>query len=524
MRGPTYLEGFYSAVRRYPERDAVVTAGGRSLTYRELDRRTDALAAALDARLADGRCAGLAENRLATVELMLASMKRGRASVQLPTRGAVGELVSMCETARARGLLFDEAAAATAADLVERFDFDAVVGVGAAADAIDGAESYEDVVSGADPADAPDEPATDPGEYAIHFTSGTTGEPKAVLADQARTWLAANQPALEMSLTATDRALVCTPWYHGVTCFTWILAHLLVGATLVLQRSFEPEESLRLMEAHDVTGLLAVPTQLEVLLSAQADVGADVSALSCVRTGGAVVPVRLIREVRETFTEGVFNTYGQTEALVNLSFAYPDEQLAHPGTIGQGTFLWELRVVEAVDPPAKPDPAAVVGPGGTGEILARGPALFDGYVDRPEESAAVFVEDPDDPSGRWLRTGDVARVDSDGYLVVVDRVDNMLVSGGENVYPEAVQLALTDHPDVRDAGVVGLPDETWGQVVAAAVVADGDVTEADLNEHCLAHDVLADFKRPRRYVFVDELPRTATGTLVRGEVEDLFEE
>ncbi|HKJ58200.1 MAG TPA: AMP-binding protein [Halobacteriales archaeon] len=523
MRRLTYLEGFRSAVRRYPESVAVVAADGRGVTYAELDERTDALAAALDARLGAGRCAGLAENRLATVELMLASIKRGRASVQLPTRGAVGELAAMTETARGRGLLYDSVTAEKAAELVERVGFDALVGVGDVADPLDGAEVYEDVVAGADPADAPDEPATDPGEYAVHFTSGTTGDPKAVLSDQEQTWLAANQPTLEMSLTASDRALVCTPWYHGVTCFTWVLAHLLVGGTLVLQRAFEPPESLRLMEDHAVTGLLAVPTQLEALLRAQDDVGADLSALSYVRTGGAVVPKSLIERVREHFSDGVFNTYGQTEAVINLSFAYPHEQDDHPGSIGKGTFCWELRAVEPADPPAKPDPEATVGAGEVGEILARGPRMIDGYLDRPELSETIFVEGGGGPDDRWLRTEDVARVDEGGHLVVIDRVDNMLVSGGENIYPEEVQRALKDHPGVIDAGVVGLPDEEWGQVVAAAVATDGDVNEEELDEHCRDHDTLASFKRPRRYVFVDEVPRTATGTLVRGEVEAMFE-
>ena len=520
MRRLTYLEGFRSAVRRYPDAVAVVDVDGREFTYREIDGRTDALAAALDDRLGDGRCAGLAENRLAAVELMLASMKRGRASVQLSTRAATGELVSTSETAGAKGLLFDAATAESAAELAERVELDATIGVGDAADAVDGAEGYEDVVAEADAADAPAEPATDPPEYAVHFTSGTTGEPKAVLSDQGQAWLGANQPALEMSLTASDRALVCTPWYHGVTCFTWILSHLLVGGTLVLQPAFDPPESLRLMEEYEVTGLLAVPTQLEALLRAQDDVEADLSALSYIRTGGAVVPDSLIRRVQERFTEGVFNTYGQTEAVINLSFAYPHEQAEHPGSIGKGTFSWEVRAVEVVDPDEEPDPEATVAPGEVGEIIARGPRMIDGYLDRPELSEAIFVEDAD--GDRWLRTGDVARVDEDRHLVVVDRVDNMIVSGGENVYPEEVQRALKDHPDVIDAGVVGLPDETWGQVVAAAVQAEGEVTEEDMDQHCKDHDVLADFKRPRRYVFVDEIPRTATGTLVRGDVEGMF--
>lgn len=523
MRRLTYLEGFHTTVRRHPDRTAVIAADGQAVTYAELDARTAALAAALDDRLGDARCAGLAQNRLEMIELMLASMKRGQACVQLPTRGASGELASMIETAEARGLVYGESTAETASRLFDRSALDTLVGIGPAATESDSAEGYEAMLVSADRPDPPMEPATLPGEYAIHFTSGTTGDPKAVLCDQEQAWVAANQPALEMSLTATDRALVCTPWFHGVTCFTWIFAHLLVGARLVVQRSFEPPESLRLMQDHDVTGLLAVPTQLDALLEVHEDVGADLSTLSYIRTGGSVVPEALIRRVRDRFTEGVFNTYGQTEAIVNLSFAYPNEQVEHPGTIGKGTFTWELRVVDAVDPPAKPDPTNSVDPGGTGEILARGPVMIDGYVGRTAASDDLFVE-AKDGSGRWLRTGDIATVDQDGYLTVVDRVDNMLVSGGENVYPEEVQRALRDHPAVRDAGVVGLPDDRWGEAVAAAIATREDVTEAALDDHCRTHDDLADFKRPRRYVFVDELPRSATGTLIRDEVRAMFDE
>ncbi|MFB6352874.1 MAG: class I adenylate-forming enzyme family protein [Halobacteriales archaeon] len=529
MRRLTYLEGFRGAVRRYPEATALTTLDGRSLRYRELDERTDALAAALDDRLGDARCAGVMANGIPAVESMLAAMKRRRANVQLSNRAEAGGLASMVDTAEAAGLLFDETTADRAAGVADRVDLEAAIGVGDAADSVDSAERYEAVLDGADGAYEPDPPGSDPPEAAVFFTSGTTGEPKAVLVDQEQTWLGANQPALEMSLTASDRALVCTPWYHGVTTLAWILAHLLVGAELVLQPAFEPEETLRALEAHDVTGLLAVPTQLETMLDAQEDVWADTEALSYIRTGGAVVPERLIDDVAEAFTEGVFNTYGQTEAAINLSFAYPEEQDDHPGSIGKGTFLWELRAVEPADPPAKPDPEALVEPGENGEIIARGPRMIDGYIGRPEESEAIFIEDPTDEAGpgRWLRTGDVARVDEDRHLVVIDRLDNMIISGGENIYPEEVQRALKDHSGVVDAGVVGLPDETWGQVVAAAVVAESGVTEEDLEEHCREHETLSDFKRPRRYVILptdEELPRTATGTLRRGEVEDLFED
>ena len=529
MRRLTYLEGFRSIVRRYPDRTAAITADGRSYTFRELDERSDALAAAMETRLPGERCAVFSLNDVAVVESMLASMKRGRANVQLSTRGAAGELAATMDTAGAAGLVYHAELADTAAAVVDRTDMDVVVEIGGDDDgdddsSVDGAEAYEDLVAGADPDDVPAEPATDPPESAVFFTSGTTSAPKAILVDGRQAWLAANQPALEMSLTASDRALVCSPWYHMVTSEAWILPHLLVGATIVIQPTFDPAQSLELMDEHEVTGLLAVPTQLETFLRVQDDVEADVSALSYIRTGGAVVPDSLIRKVRERFTEGVFNTYGLTEGVGNLAFAYPDDQLDHPGTIGKGSYLWNLRVVEPADPPAKPDPEAVVEPGQSGEIIGRSLQMSREYIDNPEQTEALFVEDPSgEPADRWLRTGDVATVDEDGYLVVIDRVDNMIISGGENVYPEEVQQALKDCPGVVDAGVVGLVDEEWGQIVAAAVVADDDVDGETLDDHCLNHDSLARFKRPRRYVFVDELPKTATGTLVRGEVVDMFD-
>ncbi|MFB6352798.1 MAG: class I adenylate-forming enzyme family protein [Halobacteriales archaeon] len=517
MRQLTLLEGFESTVRRYPDRTAVVTPEGRSVTYDELSTRSAALAAALEARIPGERCAVLSRNRLAVVEAMLAAARRGRANVQLATRGAVGELESSMAAADAAGLIYEAALSDTAGELVDRTAPELTLGIdGAGAD-----ESYEDALAAAEPGDAPDAPATDPPESATFFTSGTTSAPKGILVDQEQAWLAAMQPALEMSLQASDRALVCGPWYHMVTSEAWMLPHLMVGATLVVQPEFDPEASLRALDDYDITGLLAVPTQLEALLEAQEDHWVDLGSLDYIRTGGAIVPESLIDRCRETFDAAIYNTYGLTEGVGNLTFAYPEEQADHPGTIGKSSFLWELRVVEAADPPAKPDPTATVTPGELGEIIGRSLQMTDGYLDRPEATEALFI---DDPAGgdAWLRTGDVARVDEDRYPVIVDRIDNMIVSGGENVYPAEVERALEGHPGVREAAVVGVPDETWGEMVAAAVVA-ADGTAEELEAYCVDHDELADFKRPRQYRFVDELPRTATGTLQRGEVLEWFD-
>ncbi|MFC6725917.1 class I adenylate-forming enzyme family protein, partial [Halobium palmae] len=374
----------------------------------------------------------------------------------------------------------------------------------------DRVESYEPALEGASADLHPDLPAGS--EYGVFFTSGTTSQPKAVRFDAEQMWLGATQVVMEMGIDETDTALVTTPWYHMVTTDAWILPHLLAGATLVVQSEFDPETSLEHMAEHDVTGLLAVPTQLDALIEEQADGGYGIDDLSYIRTGGSIVTDEMVRRASEHLTEGVYNSYGLTEGGPNLTFAHPSVQDEHTGTVGKQSFMWDLRVVEAASPTEDPDVTAEVDPGGRGEIVVRGPGMSDGYMDNPEAEEHLFADG-------WLRTGDVARVDEDGYLYIVDRVDNMIISGGENVYPEEVQRAVEEHEAVDECLVVGLDDDHWGQAVACVVVTDGDVTEEELEEFCLAHGTLADFKRPRRYAFrSDPLPRTDTGTVRRNEV------
>ncbi|WP_459890685.1 class I adenylate-forming enzyme family protein [Halostagnicola bangensis] len=517
MVKPSYLDSFRSIVRRYPNATAVSTLNGREVTYEELDDRTDALATALNERLGDSRCAVLAENRIASIESMIAAMKRGQANTQLFTRNSIGDLMTMVETSQTQGLIFDTQSAGKALELIDRLDITSTIHIRTDSTRIQDAEPYEEVLSETDSGTF-STTTDDSKESAVFFTSGTTGNPKGVLVDQEQSWLAAHQPALEMSLTAHDRALVCTPWYHQVTANTWILAHLLVGATLIIQPTFEPKDTLQAIETHNITGLLAVPTQLRTLREVQKDVQSDLGTLSYIRTGGAIVPKQLIQSIRDEFTENVFNTYGQTEGMVNLTFAYPEEQLDHPGTVGKSSFFWELRVTEIPDSSTEFDPENTVAPGEIGEIIGKSPGMTDGYLGEPKQQDETFVDG-------WLRTGDVARVDEDGYLVITDRVDNMINSGGENIYPKEVERALLDHAKVSEVGIVGMPDEKWGQIVSAAVVASDDITEADLGRHCQEHDTLPNFKRPRQYVLLPEetsLPRSSSGTLQREKIKELF--
>ncbi len=505
-----YLRAFDRTVHVHGSDTAIVTMDGDTYTYTEFDNRSTQLANALDERVGNSPCAVLACNGLQAAESMIASHKRGSPTVQLPFRDEPAELVQMAETAGATALVFDDANATTARRLFELGDFDAGIHAGERDLGVDWAESYESVLAKAS-RDLPEHLPAD-GKTNVFYTSGTTTLPKAVRFDGEQMWIGAYQAVMEHGIDQTDVAGVITPWYHMVTSASWLYPHWAAGATTVLQSQYDPDETLSLLERHDATGLLAVPAQLDELCKSQADANYDVDSLSYVRTGGAIVPETLIDRVRNQLTEAVYNTYGMTEAGPNLTFAHPSVQDDHPGTIGKKSFSWELRVVEQVGLDERPDPQATVDPGERGEIIARGPGLPDGYVDNPKAEARNFFDG-------WLRTRDVAKVDSDGFLYIVDRVDNMFTSGGENIYPTEVENALESHEDVSEALVVGLNDDHWGNKVAAVVVVDGPVGPEKLDDFCRKHPSLADFKRPREYATRTEpLPRTETGTIERERV------
>jgi fatty-acyl-CoA synthase len=508
-------EAFARTVRCYPEKTAIVTDTGRSYTYATLDERSTRLANALHHRIGESRCAVLALNGHPAIESMLADDKRGVGTVQLSYRAPVGELERMIGTASARALIFDDAHAETALELVDRRGIEVAIHAGDRDIDHDAVESYEAVVDDAVVELDSALPVDD--ECGVLYTSGTTSVPKAVPFDQEQLWYGAIQVVMEHGIDETDTALCTTPWYHMVTTDAWLYPHFVAGATVVLHSSFDPTEALALIEDHDVSGLLAVPTQLKALIGVQREAGFDVDTLEYIRTGGSIVTEDLVADATEHLTDQVYNTYGMTEAGPDLTFAHPSVQANHPGTIGKASFSWEIRVVETVPLDEHPDPDATVDADERGEIIARGPGMSTGYIDNPDAGSKTYFDG-------WLRTRDVATVDEDEYLYIVDRVDNMIVSGGENVYPTEVETTLERHPGVEEVCVFGLDDEQWGQVVTAVVVTEDDLTAEELDEYCIETDSLADFKRPREYaVTSDPLARSDTGTIIRSKlVEEHF--
>ena len=320
------------------------------------------------------------------------------------------------------------------------------------------------------------------------YTSGTTGRPKGVprshRADRAGGW----SQALQHGYLPGDRTLGVMPLYHTMGIHSLIAMHL-VGGCFVPQPRWDPEEALRLIEQQRITSLYLAPTLFHDLVTHPRFSAHDVSSVRALGYAGAAMTSTLVRRCADAFRPDVFvNHYGSTELY---TFAIGRDQLYKPGCAGRPSVNVRLRLED-------------------GEICAHlgSDEAFAGYWNRPDADAKAIRDG-------WYRTGDTGHFDEDGDLWIDGRVDDMIISGGENVHPLEVEDVVSAHPAVREAAVIGAPDDRWGQRVVAVVVVDGEVTVEELDAHCLASPTLARFKRPREYRFVESLPKSPSGKILR---------
>ncbi|MFF1392373.1 long-chain fatty acid--CoA ligase [Streptomyces sp. NPDC058287] len=477
--------------RKTPHRTALIH-GTTTVTYAALHERTTRLAHALRAlgvRRGD-RVAYLGPNHPSFLEALFATGLLGALFVPLNVRLAEPELAFQVKDSGATVLLH---AAAWGGDLP---------GVRTAVEA-DG-PAYEELLAAA-PVLPIDERVGPDDVGIIMYTSGTTGRPKgAMLTHGNLTWNAVNV-LVDQDLIADEIALVAAPLFHTAGLNMLTLPVLLKGGSCVLVGSFDAAATLELVERHRVTFMFGVPTMFDRLTRQPNWPDADLSSLRMLSCGGSPVPTPLIEAYQDrglTFLQG----YGMTEAAPGTLFLDAEHAVSKAGTAGVPHFFSDVRL-------ARPD-LAPVEPGETGEVLVRGPHVMPGYWGLPDESAAVFADG-------WFRTGDAARIDADGYVTIVDRFKDMIISGGENIYPAEVEDALLAHADIAECAVIGVPDEKWGEVGRAVLVA---------REGCAPdpHEVLASlsgrlapYKIPKSAVVVDALPRTASGKLVKADIRRL---
>ena len=519
----TYLAGFRRNVHRYARTPAVHDPDtGTSLTYAELGDLADQLARALQAAGVGRRdvVAYQLPNEPEFVLLYLATQMLGAVGAPVNFRLSPGETAHVLDDSRPAVFVYDAAFAPAATGALELADHrpatlvrvgdggdaagDAATGgVGGAAGVV-GFDDFLATGSGAPPVVEPERSIYD--ETTRLYTSGTTGMPKGVPLCSVAEVLSAHDVIMHFPLAPDDRTLNMTPWFHrgglhsGGPC-----PALYVGAQVVPLRRFDPERVLDLVEQLGLTYLIGAPTTLAMLAEAQEQRSRDLGTLRGIVTMGAPLEREACLRYQRVLTPRIFNGYGTTEAFWN-TFLRPADLPDHAGSAGRACTDDDVVVVRlGADGPETPDAPVAKDGKELGEVAVRSPKASYAYWRNPGEQAANFRDG-------WLYIGDLATWDADEYVTIVGRSDDMIISGGENVHPVQVEEVLDQHPGVGDAAVVGLADERWSQIVVAYVVrSDPGVTADELDAHCRDHPMLASFKRPRAYCFVDELPLTATG-------------
>ncbi len=337
----------------------------------------------------------------------------------------------------------------------------------------------------------------------IMYTSGTTGYPKGVLHRHREIVEQSLMCVAYLSYSGESRGLVTAPMFHCAELHCCFIPRVHSGAANVILHHFDPKAVLQTIQDEKITVLFAAPTMWNMLL--QEDLSNyNLTSLYRGLYGAAPMAPALVKACYEKLNVELIQAYGMTEMGPAVTFLRENEQLSKVGSAGKAGYNHEIRVVRPnEDGPSDPDD--ILPPYEVGEIIMRGPCLMAGYYKKEEATEKALYKG-------WYHSGDLGYLDEDGYLYVADRVDDMIISGGENIYPREVEDFLYTHDGVLDVAVLGEKDDLWGQRVVAYVVCKNKaLTAEELDEYCKTSDKLAAYKRPRRYVFVEELPRNASG-------------
>jgi acyl-CoA synthetase (AMP-forming)/AMP-acid ligase II len=493
--GPTPAAAYTSSAVRYPDRAALVDERG-TLTFEEVHRRTNALARGLK-EAGIGEQDGVAimcRNHRGFVEATVACSKLGASSLYLNTAFAGPQITDVIEREKPVAVIYDE-------------EFSELVREGAA--------KRKRFVAWHDPGQSSSDPLLDemiargedseldsPAEKGrvVILTSGTTGTPKGAARKQPDSLDPAAALFSKIPLKARETTMIAAPMFHS-----WGFAHFTLGlplaSTLVLRRKFDPEDTLRAVAQHRASTLAVVPVMLQRILDLGEDTLAryDVHALRVIAVSGSALPGELATRAMDVFGDVLYNLYGSTE-VAWATIATPEDLRAAPGTAGRPPLGTVVKLLDAEGREAKP--------GDRGRIFVANEMVFEGYTGGGSKEVVAGL----------MSTGDVGRFDAGGRLFVDGRDDEMIVSGGENVFPREVEDLLADHAEIEEAAVVGVADEQFGERLKAFVVPRNGVTLSEDAVKGYVKENLARFKVPREVVFMEELPRNATGKVLKREL------
>jgi fatty-acyl-CoA synthase len=476
---------------------------GETTTYGEMATRVAALAAGLQDRgVGRGDVVGLLSyNCPEFLETLFAANRLGAIAMPINWRLAAPEVRYILEHSEARVLVCDETTVGVAGDATKGMEatlLRAYLGRSAPA----GWTALADL-RGDPGAVAPVSAAGDE-IHRLMYTSGTTGHPKGVMLTHANLAWKNLAHVVEFGFTGDDLGLACGPLYHVGALDLTTTSLIAAGASVIVHRAFDAAAVVDELERSRVTTVWLAPAMVNAIMALPGVEQRDLSSVRVIINGGEKMPIPLIERIQRTFPSAWFaDAYGLTETVSGDTFLDRDSVITKLGSVGRPCLHLELDVWD--------EGGRSVAPGERGEIVLRGPKVFAGYWRDPDATAKAFA-------GGWFHTGDIGVRDEDGYLWIVDRLKDMIVSGGENIAGSEVERVLYEHEAVVEVAVVGRPDERWGEVPVAFVVvrAGAAVTPDELVEHCRAN--LAKFKVPKDVTFIDALPRNPSGKVLKREL------
>jgi acyl-CoA synthetase (AMP-forming)/AMP-acid ligase II len=495
----TPAAGFIVSAQRYPDETAIIDERGE-LSFRELHERTNKLGHALsDAGIGpDDTVAIMCRDHRWFVEALVALSKLGATTLLYNTAFAGPQLKEVTEREDPAGVIYDE----EFAELIEEGARDRKRWVAWQDDDSGGDDSVESLIESGDDSDldAPDKP----GKITL-LTSGSTGTPKGASRGQPT----ATEPVTALlgtiPLRARETMMFAAPLFHAWGFLQFNMG-MILSAGYVLRRKFDPEATLAAIDEHEAKALVIVPVMLQRILELDEEVREqyDTSSLRVVAASGGALSGELAQQWMDEFGDNLYNLYGSTE-VAWAAIATPKDLRAAPGTSGPPPPGTTIKILD--------EDRNEVDQGETGEVFVGNDMLFEGYTGDDEEEEMVDGH---------MSTGDLGRLDEEGRLFIEGRADDMIVSGGENVYPEEVEKALEERQEVSEAAVIGVEDKEFGERLKAFVVKDGEVSEDDLKSHIRQN--LANYKVPREVEFIDELPRKPQGKVDKQQLKEGKEE
>ena len=507
----TTVDVLRKQVDRSPLKEFIVCPEG-SLTYREYNEKVNRLANWLAGKgIRKGDNVGLLMFNCPELYVAILAVHKLGAIANLWNFRLRGREISyLAEHVKAKAVIFND-------DFMENLVLDSssqYLCVGVAGELPANVHAFAEIEESPD-----SEPGGDlPGEMdlaSVIYSSGTTGYPKGASYTHTTQLWSAIQYCLEMGLDRGRRGITAAPVIHGGAT-NFFFAYLFIGATFIDSGKYNADRILQLVSDYKASELMAVPTQImEMLhLAEQKNLSPDLFAsLRLIRTAGSPYPKSMVRRVHDVFGSHVLNTFGMTENCSNTTTMHSGfDPVEAWTTIGKPTYFWDTRVVEISDLESKADKQ--VTPPERGQLIVRGPQNITQYY--LSEKAPLYDDG-------WLFARDVVDFNESGHMQIVDRLDGTILSGGENIYPQEVEMFLKNHPLVEDVAVIGLPDEKWGERVIALIIRkSAELQEEDIEKYCLSSDELARYKRPRKVVFVEELSKNVFGKLERYKLKEQY--